>query len=65
MATDRITAIIVRYENHDGSECLERTYDVEVTSAFVTQTLPQGRVPGKIEVIGTVLSYSDSVQERS
>lgn len=59
MATDRITSITVRYENHDGSEVLERVYTVDFNSAFVTETLPQGKIPGKIVVTGAVTSYID------
>lgn len=60
MATDRITEIKVRFENAKGTEVLTRTYTVIPDSAFIRANNPSGKVPGYVEVKGSVLKVVDN-----
>lgn len=59
MATDRITEIIVRFEDARGTEVLVRTYKVHPDSAFIKATNPSGKVAGHVEVKGAVYQVTD------
>lgn len=59
MATDRITEVVVRFENAKGTEVLIRTYKVLPDSAYIKANNPQGKVPGYVEVKGNVTRITD------
>ena len=59
MATDRITEIAVRFENAKGTEVLTRKYVVNPDTAYIKANNPQGKIPGFIEVKGSVTKVID------
>jgi hypothetical protein len=59
MATDRITKIIVRFENEGGSEVLVREYVVDPMTSTIKASQPQGKCPGYVEVRGYVMNQED------
>jgi hypothetical protein len=63
MATDRITEVVVKFENADGSEVLHRTYKMLSETTWITANDPQGMVPGYLRLKGAILAQSDKGEQ--